>query len=97
METLDKEYIKKLAHQIMMDVNEQEIEELQEDFAILLSQIKTLQEIDTEGVEPMIYPFEQEVCYLREDVVGHVLSQEEALSNVKEVSLGHVKLPKVVK
>ena len=97
METLDKEYIKKLAHQIMMDVNEQEIEELQADFALLLSQIKQLQEIDTEGVEPMVYPFEQEVQYLREDVVEHVISQEDALCNVKEVSLGHVKLPKVVK
>lgn len=97
METLDKEYIKKLAHQIMMDVNEQEIEDIQADFAVLLSQIKQLQEIDTEGVEPMVYPFEQEVQYLREDVVEHVISQEDALCNVKEVSLGHVKLPKVVK
>ena len=97
METLDKEYIKKLAHQIMMDVNEQEIEDIQADFAVLLSQIKQLQEIDTEGVEPMVYPFEQEVPYLREDVVEHVISQEDALCNVKEVSLGHVKLPKVVK
>ncbi len=97
METLDKEYIKKLAHQIMMDVNEQEIEDIQADFAVLLSQIKQLQEIDTEGVEPMVYPFEQEVQYLREDVVEHVISQEDALCNAKEVSLGHVKLPKVVK
>ncbi|MDE6195751.1 MAG: Asp-tRNA(Asn)/Glu-tRNA(Gln) amidotransferase subunit GatC [Erysipelotrichaceae bacterium] len=94
---LDKEYIKKLAHQIMIDVNDQEIEELQTDFAHLLSQMQLLQEVDTTGVEPMVYPFEQEVCYLREDHVDHCITQEEALKNVKEVCLGHVKLPKVVK
>ena len=90
METFDKEYFQKLAGGIMLDVNEQE-------FAILTSQIQLFDKVDTEGVEPMIYPFEEETHFLREDVVNHVLSQQDALKNAKSVRAGHVHVPKVVK
>ena len=36
--------------------------------------------------EPMVYPFEEETSFLREDEVGHVLSQQEALENAKSVT-----------
>ena len=42
-----------------------------------------LDKIDTENVEEMIYPFEAETVFLREDKVENVISQEAALSNVK--------------
>ena len=45
----------------------------------------------------MIYPFEAETKFLREDVVANVISQEDALSNAKSVKAGHVHVPKVVK
>ena len=45
----------------------------------------------------MVYPFEEETSFLREDEVGHVLSQQEALENAKSVRAGHVHVPKVVK
>lgn len=97
METFDKEYFKSLAHDIMFRINDEEAGELQEEFKILLEQIDVLNEIDTEGVEEMIYPFETETAYLREDVVDHVVSQEAALSNAASVRAGHVHVPKVVK
>lgn len=88
---------KKLANQIMMDLNEQEQKELQEEFDILVEQIDLLNEIDTDQVTEMVYPFEQPVSFLRFDEVDHVLSQEEALKNVANVKMGHVHVPKVVK
>ena len=97
METYSAEYFKKLAHDIMFDVSDDEVIELQAEFKELLSQIDVLNEIDTEGVEEMIYPFEAETNFLREDVVANVISQEDALSNVKSVKAGHVHVPKVVK
>lgn len=97
MEQMDKEYFKKLAHQLMFDVSDEEIKELQEEFVILQKQIALLEKIDTEGVEPMVYPFEAETTFMREDEVSHVISREEALSNVKSVLAGHVHVPKVVK
>lgn len=97
METFDKAYFEKLAHDIMFDVNEQEVNELQEEFKVLLEQIDVLDEINTDGVEEMIYPFEAETTFLREDVVENVITQEEALSNAASVRAGHVHVPKVVK
>lgn len=97
MEIFSTEYFKKLANDIRFDLNEQEISELKEEFKVLMEQIDVLDEIDTEGVEEMIYPFEAETAFLREDTVDHVITQEEALSNVKSAKAGHVHVPKVVK
>lgn len=97
METFDKAYFKKLANQLMFDLNDQEISELQEDFKVLLEQISILDQVNTDGVEEMVYPFEAETTFLREDEVVNVISQEEALRNAKTVMAGHVHVPKVVK
>lgn len=97
MESFTTEYFKKLAHDIMFDISEQEAEELKTQFAELVSQIEVLDEIDTNGVEEMVYPFEAETYFLREDKVDHVISQEDALKNAKSVRAGHVHVPKVVK
>ncbi len=94
MEHID---FKKLANQIMFDLDAQEQAELKEEFDILQEQIELLDEIDTSDVEEMVYPFEQAMAYLREDEAHHVLSQKEALGNVAAVKMGHVHVPKVVK
>lgn len=97
MEKKDQEYFKHLAHQLMFDVNETEIAQLQAEFTILESQIDLLERIDTDNVEPMVYPFEQETTYLRKDEVTNTLSREAALSNAQAVTAGHIHVPKVVK
>ena len=97
MEEFSAEYFKKLAHDIMFDLNDEEVSELQEEFKVLLQQIELLDGIDTEGVEEMIYPFEAETTFLREDSVDNVISQEAALLNVKSAKAGHVHVQKVVK
>jgi len=56
-----------------------------------------LDTIDTSQTEEMIYPLDVETSFLREDVVTHVISQEEAVANVKKKVEGHFVLPKVVK
>lgn len=58
MEEFSAEYFKKLAHDIMFDLKDDEVSELQDEFKVLLQQIELLDGIDTEGVEEMIYPFE---------------------------------------
>lgn len=95
--TLDKDYFKKLAHDIMLDVNDQEISELQNEFAVFLQQIDKLNAIDTSNVNEMVYPFEAETSFLREDVVKHIVTQEAVLSNVASSKIGQIWVPKVVK
>lgn len=97
MELYSSEYFKKLAHDIMFDINDQECEEVKEEFKEFLKQLEVLNEIDTDGVEEMVYPFEVATTFLREDEVVNVISQDDALSNVKCVKAGHVHVPKVVK
>lgn len=97
MEQFSNAYFKKLANDIMFHIDDQEAQELQQEFDTLLKQIDVLNEIDTEGVEEMIYPFEAATSFIREDDVKQVLTQEEALSNVSSAKAGHVHVPKVVK
>ena len=59
MEEFSAEYFKKLAHDIMFDLNDEEVSELQEEFKVLLQQIELLDGVDTEGVEEMIYRLKQ--------------------------------------
>ena len=88
---------RKLANQLMFDLSDEEIVELDKEFDTLLKQIELLDTIDTEGVEPMVYPFEMPTVYLREDEVDHVLDQSDVLKNVKKERAGHILVPKVVK
>lgn len=88
---------RKLANQLMFDLSDEEVVELDKEFDTLLKQIDLLDTIDTEGVEPMVYPFETPTTFLREDEVGHVLDQSDVLKNVKKERAGHILVPKVVK
>lgn len=97
METFSTEYFKKLARDLMFDLNDQEVDELKKEFEELRKQIDNLDEINTEGVMEMVYPFEAETTFMREDQIDQVLTQVDALSNVKSVKAGHVHVPKVVK
>lgn len=97
MEKYSKEYFKTLAHQIMFDLSEEELEELQEDFKDLTKQMELLDKIDTSNVEVMVYPFEEDTTYLREDVVNNVITKEEALLNAPKVLNDQIVVPKVVK
>ena len=97
MEKFSTEYFHKLANDLKFDLSDEEIEELKKDFVAVEKQVSLFEKVDTQGVEPMVYPFETPTVFLREDVVSDVLTQEEALKNVKDARMGHVHFPKVVK
>ncbi|MBR3839991.1 MAG: Asp-tRNA(Asn)/Glu-tRNA(Gln) amidotransferase subunit GatC [Erysipelotrichales bacterium] len=88
---------RKLANQLMFDLSDEEVKELDKEFDTLLKQIELLDTINTDGVEPMVYPFEAPTVFLREDEVDNVLQQADVLKNVKKERAGHILVPKVVK
>lgn len=94
---VSKEQLEMLAEQLMFGLDGLEIETLQKEFKELEELIALLDHIDTENVQEMVYPFEENTTYIREDEVKHTISQQEALLNAKEVNSGHVSMPKVVK
>ena len=93
----DIAYFKKLAHQLMFDLSDDEAKDIMNEFETLTEQLKLLEKIDTANVEEMVYPFEDETSFLREDVVSNVISQQDTLANVKNSTEGHFVVPKVVK
>lgn len=97
MEKFSNEYFRSLAADLRFELSDTEVESIKKRFERLESQISQFEKVDTENVEPMIYPFEAPTTYLREDVVEEVLTQDEVLANVKDARMGHVHVPKVVK
>lgn len=93
----DREYFKKLAHQLMFDLSDEEADKLVSEFDVLEGQISLLDAVDTEDTEEMIYPFEEPTTFLREDEVTNVISQDDAMANVTKKLEGHFVLPKVVR
>ena len=94
---MKKEEIKVLANKLMFDVSDEEALDIASDFDTLEKMLSFFDEIDTEGVEEMIYPFENETNYFREDEVTNVLSQKDALTNAPKAISGHVVVPRVLK
>lgn len=93
---MNKEKIKELALDIMFDVTDEEAQDIENDFVTLEKMLGFFDTINTDGVDEMIYPFEEATSYLREDEVTDVISQKDALSNVSNQKQGHVVVPKVV-
>ena len=92
----DPNYFKKLALQLRFELSDDEAKAIADEFGVLIAQMDLLNQIDTNGVEPMVYPFEEETSFLREDEVAKVLSQEEALSNAPKAKNGFFVTKKVV-
>lgn len=93
----DLELLKKCANNLMFDMSDEQYLMLKEEFDILTKQMDVLSEIEgLNEVEPMTFPFDVYVDYLREDIPEDGLSQAEVLANAKDVKEGQIKLPKVV-
>ena len=63
---VDNQLIKDLSHLAKLNFDEETIEEIKSDFENILGFVDKLSEIDTEGVDPLIY-LSEEVNMLRSD------------------------------
>ena len=71
-------------------------EKMKADLEKMLDFVDKLNEIDTEGIDPLIY-MSEEVNVLREDKVTEETSQEDALKNAPEKDSDYFKVPTVLK
>ena len=71
-------------------------EKMKSDLEKMLAFVDKLNEIDTEGIDPLIY-MSEEVNVLREDKVSEQISQEDALKNAPEKDSDYFKVPTVFK
>lgn len=78
--TIDKETVDKVAHLARLELAGDEKQALMKDMGKILDFMDKLNEIDTSGVEPLVY-MTDEVNVLREDVVKQEITHKEALKN----------------
>jgi aspartyl-tRNA(Asn)/glutamyl-tRNA(Gln) amidotransferase subunit C len=92
---IDKALISKLEHLARLELSEEESFRIMEDLNNILTMVEKLQELDTEGVDPLVYINEDENV-LRADEVRSQLSRAEALKNAPDHDGEHIKVPKVI-
>ena len=93
---VDDALIEKLAELSMLKFNEAEKKEIRADLEKMIGFIDKLQELDTTGIEPLMHMTEEHNV-LREDEVGPMLNQKEALKNAMHHDNQYFKVPKVIK
>jgi aspartyl-tRNA(Asn)/glutamyl-tRNA(Gln) amidotransferase subunit C len=93
--TVDKETVEKVAHLARLELAEDEKQAMIKDMNKILGFMDKLNEIDTTGVEPLIY-MTDEVNVMREDVIGEDITHEEALENAPKQDGEHFLVAKVI-
>ena len=93
---MKKEEINNLTKSLMLSLNKEDIKLAENEFKVFFDQVDQLNQINTENVLPLNYPFESPITDLRDDVLTEVLSVEEVLSNTEHKRDNMVKIPKVV-
>ncbi len=93
---VNDELVEKLAHLSRLQFNDEEKQEIKKDLQKMIVFVEKLNELDLEGVEPMLH-MSDEVNVLREDVVKGSVGRAEALKNAPSHDDQFFKVPKVIK
>jgi aspartyl-tRNA(Asn)/glutamyl-tRNA(Gln) amidotransferase subunit C len=95
---LTEAQVRSVAELANLALSDEEVRRLAVDLGSILGHIEKLNELDTEGVEPMAQVLYEaaETATLREDVEAEPLGQTAALSNAPVPGAGFYKVPKVI-
>lgn len=88
--------IQDIAALAKLEFDEKSAEQMKVDLEKIIGFFDKLSEVDTDGVEPLIY-LSEEVSVLREDEIKAVVSQVEALKNAPEKDSDYFKVPTILK
>ncbi|MBS28586.1 MAG: Asp-tRNA(Asn)/Glu-tRNA(Gln) amidotransferase GatCAB subunit C [Alphaproteobacteria bacterium] len=92
---LDTDTVRRIARLARIHVDDADLAPLADELNNILGWIEQLEEVDTDGVEPMTSAVEM-VQRLRADAVNDGDLQEAVLSNAPEPNDGFYTVPKVV-
>ena len=92
---IDQESLKKIANLARLEIKSEEEAALLSSMDSVLTWMDQLNEIDTEGVEPLTHIMD-EVNNWREDVSVNSLTREEALANAPAKNDTYIMVPKVI-
>ncbi len=92
---ITEEIVDHIAHLARLQFEGDSKQTIQQDMENIISFMDTLSEVDTEGVEPLIF-MSVEVNVLREDVAVISISHEEAIKNAPKKDSDYFRIPKVL-
>lgn len=92
---ITEETVNRIAELAKLEFTPDEKTELMGDMNKILAFMEKLNELDTEGAEPLIYMSEQ-VNALRKDEVVQEITHEESLKNAPKKDSDYFRVPKVL-
>ena len=92
---IDNETIDRLAHLARLEYDGQARENIKNDLQRMLDMCEKLNELDTSGIEPLIF-MSDNINELREDEVKDEISRTEALKNAPDKDSDYFRVPKVI-
>ena len=92
---IDKETLDKIAHLSRLEISEKDTDQILKDMNKFVAFVEKLNEVDTEGVEPLT-TMSYEVNMLREDEVKPHIDHEYALKNAPKKDKDYFRVPKVL-
>jgi aspartyl-tRNA(Asn)/glutamyl-tRNA(Gln) amidotransferase subunit C len=92
---ITEETVQHIAHLSRLRFEGQEIASIQHDLNNIISFMDKLNELDTTGVEPLVF-MSDEVNVLREDVAEQTISVQDALKNAPKKDSDYFRIPKVL-
>jgi aspartyl-tRNA(Asn)/glutamyl-tRNA(Gln) amidotransferase subunit C len=92
---VNKELIAKLAHLSRLEFSEESGEAMAKDLNKIVDWMQSLNEVDTEGVEPLIH-MSSEMNVLRRDVTEEPLAHDLALKSAPRKDSNYFRVPKVM-
>ncbi|NLV92020.1 MAG: Asp-tRNA(Asn)/Glu-tRNA(Gln) amidotransferase subunit GatC [Firmicutes bacterium] len=92
---IDNDRVRQLAQVSRLKLTEDEVETYQAQLSSILTTISEVKTMDTEGVEPMLYP---RVLgnVMRPDKAGDSMPREQALANGPVVKDGMFQVPRIL-
>ena len=93
---IDLKTVDRIAELSRLEFDEQKKTSIAGDLNRMLAFIDRLSEINTEGVEPLIFMTDRENVY-RDDEAKQEITQEEALMNAPRKDMYYFRVPKVIK
>ena len=88
--------IDRLAELSKLEFSPEEKERLMNDLDKIFSMVEKLQEVNVDGVAPLVY-LTDERNRLRADIPSVTVSREDALSNAPQKDSDYFKVPKVIR
>jgi aspartyl-tRNA(Asn)/glutamyl-tRNA(Gln) amidotransferase subunit C len=92
---VDIKTVDEVAHLARLEFDAEAKKEIVVDMNRMLAFVEKLNELDTKGIEPLIY-MTDESNVLREDVVKETITQKEALQNAPKKDSDYFKISKVI-